>query len=378
MKIAVLTQPLGHNYGGLLQAYALQTYLKSLGCDVETLDRRSQENHFTPLKVYLLNVARLALGRIETIPTARKQALVLRNLTEFRDHKLAMSPTITSEQQIREYFRTRRFDAFIVGSDQVWRPKYSPSIFNYYLDFLDDIKSPAKRIAYAASFGVKDWEYSGELTEKCKVLVQKFDAVSVRESSAVDLCEDKFCSAANWVVDPTLLLEPSDYDPLINDCSDNSRAECVISYVLDPAPEKRSIAEMVGKSLGIEVFSIKPEHTITQVRANELKKCKLPSVEEWLCVFHDASFVVTDSFHGAVFSILFNKPFLAVGNSIRGMARFESLLLQFGLTERLVDTPGDVSSGLIYSKIDWAKVNNKRKLLAVEGQKFLKTHLNCK
>lgn len=375
MKVAILTQPLGHNYGGLLQAYALQLYLKNLGCEVETLDRRIEGAGKTPLKSHGLNLARLALGRIKSLPTKNRKAWVLSELDDFRDCRLIMSPRIDSEKVVRDYYRERNFDAFVVGSDQVWRPRYSPSILNFYLDFLDDVNSPAKRIAYAASFGVDDWEYTSEQAEKCKNLAQKFDAISVRENSAVELCTEKLGVTAQCVVDPTLLLEPEDYEPLIAGYEESHHVGCVLSYILDPALEKRAIADSAGRVLEAEVFSIKPEYTITQVRAKDICKCRFPRVETWLRAFHDACFVVTDSFHGTVFSILFNKPFITVGNSARGMARFESLLAQFGLTERLIAHPREVSSELLQSHIDWDAVNCKREALASAGRQFLKTNL---
>lgn len=375
MKVAILTQPLGHNYGGLLQAYSLQTYLKKLGCEVETLDRRNPDAGSVSTKSHILNLARLLLGRIKSIPTAKRQARVLEELAQFRGRRIIMSPRITGEQELREYYRDRNFEAFIVGSDQVWRPRYSPCLSNFFLDFLDDIESPAKRFAYAASFGVDDWEYSSELTEKCKRLAQNFDAITVRESSAVSLCKDKLGVSVECVVDPTLLLGRSDYELLMNECPANSNADCVLSYVLDPAPEKRSIAGEVGSLLGLKVFSIKPEYSVTQLHTKDFEKCRYPSVESWLQAFRDANFVVTDSFHGTVFAILFNQPFIAVGNSARGMARFESLLSQFGLVDRLVESAAHVTPELIHNKIDWDTVNNRREALAEVGRKFLKTHL---
>lgn len=373
LRIGILTQPLGHNYGGLLQAYALQTYLKKLGCEVETLDRRVEETRQAFFEGHILNLARLMLGRIKSLPTESRKAWVLSELAAFRDRRLAMSPRIVSEQEVRDYYRERNFDAFVVGSDQVWRPRYSPSILNFYLDFLDDIKSPAKRIAYAASFGVDEWEYSGEMTEQCRRLARSFDSISVRERSAVELCRDKLGVSAEWVVDPTLLLEPADYEPLISECEKNANTGCVLSYVLDPAPEKRSIADSVGSAVGAKVFSIKPGYSITQVPAKDIAKCRFPSVESWLQAFHDARFVVTDSFHGTVFSILYNKPFISIGNSARGMARFESLLSQFGLAGRLVESPREDLSKLVHSQIDWDAVNDKREALAGAGRHFLQT-----
>jgi hypothetical protein len=375
MKVSILTQPLGHNYGGLLQAYALQTHLKKIGCEVVTVDRRRLSGKSAPFKSYIRNVTKLLRGQIKSIPTAKRQALVLSNLSDFRDRKLSISPRITSEQGIRDYFRTEKFDAVIVGSDQVWRPRYSPGILNFYLDFLSEISSPEKRLTYAASFGVDNWEYTDDLTEKCKVLVKQFGAVSVREKSAIELCKDKFDISAKLVVDPTLLLEPKDYDPLINDCNEIKNKGCVLSYVLDPELEKRTISDIVGKTLDAEVFSIKPEYSIAQVRARNIDKCCFPSVESWLHALRHSRFIVTDSFHGMVFAILFNKPFIAIGNSTRGMARFDSLLSQLGLVERLVASRNEVTPQLIQGEIDWNSVNRLRRNLAEEGREFLENNL---
>lgn len=371
MKVAILTQPLGHNYGGLLQAYALQTYLKKLGCEVETLDRRRQ----TSVKGRVKKLVRLVLGRIKILPTQSHQDWLLSELVAFRNRRLTMSPKIVSEQGVRDYYRHQDFGAFVVGSDQVWRPCYSPSILNFYLDFLDDLKSPAKRIAYAASFGLGDWKYTDKLTEQCKKLAQKFDSISVRERSAVDLCRDKLGVSAEWMVDPTLLLEPADYLFLISDCEKSDNAGCLLAYLLDPDPEKRSIVDSVRRAVGAKIFSILPEYSVTEVRMKDIAKCRFPSVESWLQAFHDAGFVVTDSFHGTVFSILFNKPFIAVGDPTRGIARFESLLSQFGLTDRLVESLDEVSPELVHSQIDWVAVNDKREAIAKAGHQFLRTQL---
>ncbi|MGQ7262230.1 polysaccharide pyruvyl transferase family protein [Vreelandella sp. V005] len=375
MKITILTQPLGHNYGGLLQAYALQCYLKSIGCDVETLDRRSPGNTSTPIKTQLINVMRLLAGRIKSIPTTKKQLLVLKNLAEFRDQRLTMTKTVTSEEEIRDYARNQNIDAFIVGSDQVWRPRYSPSILNFYLDFLDDVSSPAKRISYAASFGVDVWEYQDDVTKRCKTLIKKFDAVSVREQSAMELCKSKLDTNAEWVVDPTLLLEVADYQALIDTCEINHNKDCIISYVLDSGADKRSIANIVSNSVNKKVVSIKPENKISQFRSKDINRCVYPKVEKWLQSIKDSSFVVTDSFHGTVFAIFFNRPFIAIGNSRRGMARFESLLSHFGLVNRLVENSNEVTQELIKQKIDWATVNKIREQQAEVGRAFIQKNL---
>lgn len=371
MNVCILTQPLGHNYGGLLQAYALQTCLKRLGCTVETLDRRHPVHTVESIQTHAINLARLLLGRIRSMPTSGRQAQVLRHLHRFRDHRIEMSPTITAEQAVRSYFEQHPFDAVIVGSDQVWRPRYSPSLPNYFLDFLAHTTEPVKRIAYAASFGVDEWEFTDSATAQCKALLSLFDAVSVREQSAVALCQTHLNAPAKRVLDPTLLLDPADYTALANECEANPHAGSIVSYILDPSPGKSAITQTIAQALNTPVHTLKHELKPTQVRASEIEQCTLMSVESWLQAFQDARFIVTDSFHGTVFAILFNKPFIAIGNPARGMARFESLLNQFGLESRLITSAEALTPALINADFDWQCINTMRQNLAADSIAFL-------
>lgn len=371
MNVVILTQPLGHNYGGLLQAYALQAYLRKIGCDVETLDRRFEEPKRFSNESRRLKLSKIRLRSIKSFLIRSHRARQLENLVKFRKERLVMSPPISSEREIRDYFKGRKVDLFVVGSDQVWRPLYSPSILNFYLDFLDDVKSTAGRITYAASFGVDHWEYSTELTDKCRVLANKFDAISVRESSAVKLCLEKLGEKVQLVLDPTMLINPDEYKLLFCEHNLDERIEGVVSYMLDFTMEKKNITELVGKILEKKVSFIKADLNQSIKLHDMLSRRQFPSVEIWLKSFHKASFIVTDSFHGAIFSILFNKPFVVIGNSARGMARFDSLLSQFGLEERLVETEADVTPRLIQDKIDWVKVNEIRELLASASRNYL-------
>jgi len=375
MKVAILTQPLGRNYGGILQAYALQTYLKRMGVEVETLDRKANVDKLLSLKAYLRNLVKLCLGRIKSIPTEKKHDSVMSSLAAFRDQYIDMSQPIRNERELRNYFSGKKVDAFIVGSDQVWRPRYSPSILNYYLDFVDDLGFSPKRIAYAASFGVSNWEYDDNTSRQCKNLISKFDAVSVREESAVALCESHLGIGASWVVDPTLLLEREDYERLVSAGRDQGCPASVLSYVLDPEQSKQTVSDKVASNLNVKTFTIKPSLSISQVNARDRYKCNYPGVDSWIKSFRDALFVVTDSFHGTVFCIIFNKPFLVIGNRKRGMARFESLLAQFGLEERLIEDESQVSRALIQSEINWSAVNERREALAKVGRDFLNKNL---
>ena len=202
-------------------------------------------------------------------------------------------------------------DIVIVGSDQVWRPKYNYIIEDMYLKFAEGLS--IKRIAFAASFGVDNWEYTPKQTRECSKLAKKFDAISVREESGVKLCREHLGVDATLVLDPTLLLTKEDYLPICEEvpvCSEKYLAV----YVLDENAEVAATYENEAAARGLTVkkFHADSNSTLT--------------VPEWLAMFRDASYVVTDSFHGTVFSIIFGKDFKCIYNKSRGSARFESLL----------------------------------------------------
>ncbi|MFC4258087.1 polysaccharide pyruvyl transferase family protein [Marinobacter lacisalsi] len=375
MRIAILTQPLGHNYGGLLQAFALQKYLKDQGHHVETLDRRAPGKPLQAARDYCINTAKFLLGRIGTVPTRSKQAMMYQELEAFRDRNLSLSPRITSEQALRDYYRQRPFDAFVVGSDQVWRPRYSPSLANYFLDFLDDIDRPARRLSYAASFGVDEWEFTPEATARCRGLLERFDAVSVREQPGVDLCQQHLGCSAQCIPDPTFLLDREDYEAVIDSKPGPDNEGRILTYVLDTQPSKQQIVHSVVDGLGTNSFTIKPRKSLMEVRRSNFDECRYPGVGAWLQGFRDASFVVTDSFHGTVFAILFNKPFISVGNRTRGLSRFHSLLSRFGLQDRLVEHADEITPALLKADIDWETVNRIRQSQQALGRQFLSDNL---
>lgn len=372
-KIGILTQPLKNNYGGLLQAFALQKYLSSVGYDVLTIDLIAKHDKpsikkvvrgvFTNIiKKYMLrkNVTSI-LPQYENPYTSagvQTRRFVMENLRT--THKL-MDTSELAELGIYS------FDAYVVGSDQVWRSIYSPNITSFFLDFLkDDHKT--KKIAYAASFGVDNCdEYTKEELNECSKLAKKFDAISVRENSAVELCKKYFQVETKQIIDPTLLLNQSDYIDLVNrDCVEVSRGNMMV-YVLDEAPDKRQMIDKIAQVKGLTPYALMP-----------IQGEVFPSVTSWIRGFMDAEYVVTDSFHGVVFSIIFNKQFIAIGNRARGLARFTSILNKFNLLERLVIDIDDLDDKLIEKNIDFSKVNEIKKAEQNFAFSFLKESLSSK
>jgi polysaccharide pyruvyl transferase WcaK-like protein len=264
-----------------------------------------------------------------------------------------------SVKQLRTYFKNNRFHSVIVGSDQTWRPKYSPRIDTFFLDFLKK-NQHIRKLSYAASFGTDEWEFTQRQTIRFSSLLKQFDFVSVREESAVSLCEKKLKAKATHVLDPTLLLDKSVYLNFLQDEINTNNEGELFYYCLDKTRDKNKFIENVASRLGTKTFTAHPKETIKNTRfIDDIHNYTHPSINEWLRGFHKASFIITDSFHGTVFSIIFNKPFIAIANEERGKARFTSLLKLFNLEDRLVTDIKKAPLSIIHEGIDYHSVNHK-------------------
>ena len=332
MKLAILTLPFHANYGGILQAYALQTVLQRMGHDVVVIDKdnyyhRSWWRQQVALGAYIIRkyLLRQDTEFVNLRRLDREKKTVEKNVRAFVNKHL----NILMVRDLQRDF-PKDVDVVVVGSDQVWRPKYFTSLFrcgvdNAYLSFLKDYG--LKRIAYAASFGTDVWEYSEEETRQCSCLLGLFDAVSVREFSGISLCREKLNREdVVQMPDPTLLLSPEDYRHLYGNRGNNN-ARYLFYYVLDETEDSREKAESVAREYGLVVKRINGD--VDDARQPLSCRVKAP-VEEWLCGIANADYVFTDSFHACVFSILFEKRFLPIGNEGRGMDRFRSLFSVYG------------------------------------------------
>ena len=373
MKIAILTQPLHNNYGGNLQNFALQKVLKDLGHEPVTVDRHKAIALRTRLKLGYFKC--LLLHYLKSTPkpsfkaffSKKHQASIRVEISRFIDAHVTKTPRLYSDAEVKQVFSNYAFDAIIVGSDQVWRPRYSPNIYSYFLDFLPNDKS-LKKITYAASFGTNEWEFTPEQTERCKQLVQQFDLVTVREKTAVNLVKVKFNKEAKFVLDPTLLLNKEEYKKfLVNQSLPTNKG--IYTYILDNSDWKNQVVDTAKTKLDLDVFS-------NQHHPETFAEQKIPSIEGWIKGFADADFVITDSFHGTLFSIIFNKPFISLVNVNRGASRFESILGELGLMERLLsDFDKQKVLQVLESELDTANYNPKLAELKLKSRTLLKETL---
>lgn len=374
MKIAILTQPLHNNYGGNLQNFALQKVLTDMGHEPVTIDRHYTVKLRTKLKLgYFKN---LLMHFLKGTPkplwksyfsSQKEQAYLRQDITAFIDAYITKTPRLYSDKAVQAIFKENNFEAVIVGSDQCWRPMYSPNIYTYYLDFLKDNKE-IKKLAYAASFGTDEWEYTEEQTARCKELIQQFDLVTVREKAAVNLVAEKLNKDAEFVLDPTLLLSKEDYMELFAGKNlPNNKG--IYTYILDESDWKTQVVETAKETLGLPQFS-------NQHSEHALNSKKIPSIESWIKGFADADFVITDSFHGTVFSIIFNKPFISLVNINRGASRFESILDELGFIERLIKDYDEAKvKRLLVNNRDLEVVNDKLKTFKGDSLKILQRSL---
>lgn len=339
MKIGILTLPLHTNYGGILQAYALQTILEKMGHDVTVINqdqnlRRGLLRQSLSLVKYLLmkyikgeNISYKSDKRINRERQEREQhtqEFIRKNIHTYSVRNLTKDvPDI--------------FDAIIVGSDQVWRSKYFVSGFHCSIEnaFLEFAKvNNVKRIAYAASFGIDYLEYTEEEKKKCANLLNSFTKVSVRELSGIKICKNFFnVDNVQWVLDPTMLLNKEDYIELVIKTATPKSPGNLLCYFLDDTEEKQQLTKQISEDRFLQPFIVNSKIDDKNVPQSERIQ---PPLEQWLRGFMDADFVVTDSFHACVFSIIFNKPFVVIGNKGRGMTRFDSLLSQFSLGKNLI------------------------------------------
>lgn len=357
MKIAILTHPLELNYGGNLQAFALQKVLKSMGHDVLTIDRHNRKGYNS----FLINLLGYIKRNIQyyvfhknivtkwdPFMTDNQYSILSSETQKFINRNISLTRKVYSDELsfIDEEYQ---FDAYVVGSDQIWLSNYCP---NSFLDFVH--RPNIKKIAYAASTNEKTAFYNNsKLLKQCSVLAKDFKGISVREDYLVEKVKRKLGLEAEFVLDPTLLLDKSEYLKVIEECKDSS--PIIFSYILDWNTSKNDILHNLLNDIHLPVV----QGNLIDNSSNKSSDLKpYPSIDDWINNINRADFVVTDSFHGTVFAILFNKPFIAIENGRRGKNRFTSLLKMFNLEERLISEPNSsILTSIIHSEIDWKYVN---------------------
>lgn len=362
MRIALLNLPFDNNYGGNLQRFALMQVLQDMGYDVTHLfvnftwyDTRVSGR--CPIYTLIRRIGRKLLKdwTAGIYPERHNKERFLKDNASalpFYQRYIKHTKMITSYRDLCKY---RYFDVYVVGSDQAWRKTMTVCypFSSLFFDFLEDVKH-IKRIAYGVSFGTNKNELTDEDIAQLGRLYKLFDATSVREDSGLDLLKLYGWThpKAELVLDPTFLLPKEKYVEIIKAGNTRSSEGNMFCYVLDRNDDIDNQINRLASEKGLKPFQM------------SINTDGMFSIEQWLRSFMDSDYIVTDSFHGFVFSIIFNKPVKLMYNQFRGNERFESIM-------RMLSYNPDSEN------IEWDAINKQIQELSQKSKQFLLKSLGC-
>lgn len=377
MKIGILTFHWAANYGAILQAFALQTYLKKNGHEVYIINYRPRPFKKTLLSCLISRQLWSFLSKLKRSIYEKKPLLTIfellfvgllkeyikeRKLEKFRKTYLNETLLYCSLNELK--INSPKFDVYVCGSDQIWNPSFTTRgegkpTSSYFLDFGGE---NVKRIAYSVSFGCENYpEAALSIAQK---YIHNFNAISVRENSAIAIVKRIGFMNPIKLPDPTLLLFPDDYC-FLNTHQVLAEKKAFVYILREEYKEAKDIVSYLKRSYKID-------------STNKLFNSN--SVEEWVSGIKNASIVLTNSFHGMVFSLIFHVPFIIV--QAKGYAagmndRFITLLSYLNLEHRIMNAyDSDKLDRFVNEQINWQMVDNQLSELRGESDKFFNQKLN--
>lgn len=354
MKVGLISIHSAHNYGSVLQAYALQEVLKQYSTKFELINYRPKyldcQYSMFSIKVYdrfpgALNKFIHFGWRLVMLP---KRYIKYNKFENFINSNMDLTIPYTSFDVLKK--QNFDYDVVFVGSDQVWNTDITEGFDRtFYLDFLTD---SVKRISYAASIGRKtlDEKYIDDYVE----CLNKFDNIALREESSVSLLTSILNKNIEVTLDPTLLLEKKHWITLceksILDCEEK---DYIFVYILQDNPEFTKVVNDISKRLNLPIYSISKKR-----RFKNEKIFPDAGPEDFLKLCMNSKFVVTNSFHGTVFSLIFEKDNCIIPHLSTG-ARMVDLMTNVGLKDRILTSFDQLDKLDIYQNINYQKVKDK-------------------
>ena len=333
MRIGLITYHHSVNYGAMLQCYATVRALQQLGHQVELINVRQEEGR-SNFPVFYFKLKALKRFRQRYYPLETEE---FHTIEELQSSNLD-------------------YDCLVVGSDQVWNPDISKDkCIVYFLDFGGE---KIKRVSYASSFGLTEWpEGKMNLLPKIKRALSRFDAISVRESDGVKLLSEVFGLDGKVVVDPTMLHD--NYNEITGPIANNGK---VVAYLLNRTPDQLKKTRDLAKQYGQRPLMIS---TIRPYRG--FKYVYPPSIEQWIKYIGGASLVVTDSFHGLVFSVLYKRNFVVITPENGRNSRLKNLMQTLGLMDRYYNDMDDID----YKRFARENVDYDKVMVILDKQRSL-------
>lgn len=360
MKIGILTFHCAHNYGAVLQAYALQEIIKELGHEVEIIDYRP-DFLLTPYKTFSLK--NIFSGNIKSILKKMVSAFLTFPAKVKRRAKfnLFISTNLNSTSKSTGKI-PENYDLYIIGSDQVWNHRLTKGFNDVYWGYFKT-KIAAKKITYAASFG-DALNSENELLFIQKAL-NNFDGISLREADYINLLKQFYKKEIYKVLDPTLLLNNNLWESVV--IKPNISKKYVLVYQVMRSNETLRIAKGIAEQIDGTVIEIPAMISIKNLR----NKYITTSPFEFIGWIKNASCVVTTSFHGTAFSIIFNKPFYTVNLADGSEKRAGDLLTSLNLNHRLISK----ESVIKFENIDYTNVGMKLQELQQNSIQYIENFL---
>lgn len=315
MRIGLLTYHFSMNIGAMMQTYATCRALKDLGHEVLIVDIRQPEEIHSGITNLIV------------------KAVYAKRDCELRRFRKLFYPPLTRRYMSLEELRRDppEVDCLLVGSDQTWNPGISgDSALAYFLSFGPE---DVRRVSYASSFGISSWPEDSPLTDEVRAALNRFDHISVRETSGVSLLSDAFGLKVVQVCDPTLLFDG--YDEITGTVGESGE---LVVYKLDRTPEFYAGIGAVKRMAGMPARLLNNSFPVKGLRYTYP-----PGVREWICRLGGACMVLTDSFHGVAFSLLYRRNFVVVLNRNGKESRILDLLESVGLRGRAFDSMSDLA-----------------------------------
>lgn len=369
-KIGIITILNVNNYGAELQAFALNYRLRKLGYDNEIInylyykhpDYKKEKSSSPIVKIsFVTNLKGIILKWIDTFNRLTHPRNAKIRKTRFDDfHKLNTNISKPYKSFSELYDAKLEYDTFIVGSDQVWNPNTRTSIKPYFLTFVPKDKN---RISYASSFGVGSLD--SRFYAAYKDCFGHLDHISCREKAGLNIIKEVTGKEGTHVVDPTLLLSKKEWESIMIPYT--SKESYILMYILTHSPYITALALEIQKRTGLKII---------RVCFNSINIEKNPSIlnivdagpAEFLGLYANASFVITNSFHGSIFSLIFEKQFFTITPlSKSNNSRQEGLLKMVGLEHRILKE-GSAINVISLDTIDYTLVNN---IIETEKQKSI-------
>ncbi|WP_432709236.1 polysaccharide pyruvyl transferase family protein [Pedobacter sp.] len=355
MRIGIITFHWGTNYGGVLQAFALQEYLKKMGHEVSIINYfpKSQSESF--IRSVISKSLRNSFNNAKTFFKEKR-------FVPFRVENLTLTRRYYSLEDLQKH--PPEMDVYISGSDQVWNPYILDTYgIPYYLGFGDQT---VKRISYAVSLGCID--YPKEKMDLIRSFLKDFDALSVRENTGITILQHVDVKEVALMPDPTLLLGEADLAKFIRPLQKKVGAFAFFYILQEDQNCINDIYKFVTGKLRLHVVNTKHFKHATM------------SIEEWLSNIANSMFVVTNSFHGVVFSLLLKRNFLVVpveGRHAGMNDRIETLLTKFGLEDKIVREYNEANLvRQLNIAIDWVKIGRINDELKSLAHAFFKKNLS--